>query len=58
MYDLITITPLIAIGGNCNYCKIDLDTTAIVYRESQGKTIYFTCDGCNHEYELTLEEGY
>ena len=57
MYDLITITPIIAIGGNCNYCKIDLDETSLVYQEAQGKTIYFICDGCGHEYQIILEEG-
>jgi threonine dehydrogenase-like Zn-dependent dehydrogenase len=54
MHDLITITPLVAIGGQCNYCKIDLDATCTIY---QGRAIYFNCDGCGHEYHLTLEEG-
>jgi hypothetical protein len=54
MNDRITLTPLVAIGGQCNYCKLDIDETATIY---QGRTIYFICDGCGHEYELTLDEG-
>jgi hypothetical protein len=54
MNDLITITPLVAIGGQCNYCHIDIDETATIY---QGRTIYFSCDGCGHEYQITLEAG-
>jgi hypothetical protein len=54
MNDRITLTPLVAIGGQCNYCKLDIDETALIY---QGRTIYFICDGCGHEYQLTLDEG-
>jgi hypothetical protein len=54
VYDLITITPLVAIGGQCNYCKLDLDETCILY---PGRVFEFTCDGCGHDYELTLKEG-
>jgi hypothetical protein len=54
MSDLLTMTPLVAIGGNCNYCHIDIEATCTIY---QGRRIYFECDGCGHEYQLTLEEG-
>jgi hypothetical protein len=57
MNDRIILTPLIAIGGQCNYCHIDLEAMATIYQEAQGKTIYFTCDGCNHDYQITLQEG-
>jgi hypothetical protein len=53
MYDRITIYPLVAIGGQCNYCHIDIDETATIY---QGRKFFFICDGCGHEYDLTLDE--